>query len=124
MASYQHVVIMGNLGKDPNMRYTANGSAITEFSVAVNESYGSGDERKERVEWFNCVCWNKTAEIAGQYLAKGRQVLCEGKMQTDQWEKDGQKHYRTRMLVTRLTLMGSSNKQEGPADDDLDLPFN
>src|SRR3989304_3552236 len=97
MAGLNKVMLIGNLGKDPEMRYTANGSAVTTFSLAVNRSFGGGDGgRREETEWFTIVTWNKLAELLGQHLQKGRKVFVEGRLTTRSWDgPDGQKRYRT-----------------------------
>ena len=105
MSSYQRVIIEGNLGRDPEVRQTASGKSVTSFSVAVNERRG---QDAGHTEWFNCVCWEKTAEIAGQYLHKGDQVLLEGRLQTREWQdRDGQQRRTTELIVDRLILQSS-----------------
>ena len=108
MASLNKVMIIGNLGADPEMRYTANGNAVTTFNVAANETWNDQNgERKERVEWFNVVTWNKLAETCAQHLAKGRQVYVEGRLQTRSWEgQDGAKHYRTEVIAETVRFLG------------------
>lgn len=109
MSSYQRVIIEGNLGRDPEVRTTQSGKSVTSFSVAVNERRG---QDAGHTEWFNCVCWEKTAEIAGQYLHKGDQVLLEGRLQTREWQdRDGQQRRTTELIVDRLILQ--SSKQGG-----------
>src|SRR5688572_20808331 len=95
-------MIIGNLGKDPEMRFTANGSAVTTFSVAASRAYNSREgERKEETEWFNVVAWNKLAETCSQFLAKGRRVYVEGRLSTRSWEgQDGQRHWRTEIVAS------------------------
>lgn len=128
--------IIGNLGDDPTMRYTANGTAVTTFSVAVNRVYTQEGERKEAVEWFSCVAWQRLAETCAQYLTKGRQVYVEGRMQTRSWDgDDGQKRYRTELVAQEVKFLGggggdreSGAVQRHVADDggDIDpddLPF-
>jgi len=127
MASLNKVMIMGNLGADPEMRYTANGSAVTNFNVAVNESWtDSQGERKQRTEWFTVVTWNKTAENCAKYLAKGSSVFVEGRLQTRSWEADGQKHWKTEVVGDRVNFI--SGTRDASADEayqptDEDLPF-
>jgi len=105
VSSYQRVIIEGNLGRDPEVRQTASGKSVTSFSVAVNERRG---QDAGHTEWFNCVCWEKTAEIAGQYLHKGDQVLLEGRLQTREWQdRDGQQRRTTELIVDRLILQSS-----------------
>ena len=117
---YQHVVIEGNVGKI-EMRYTANGKAVTSFSVAVNEKYGE----TVSVEWFNCVAWEKLAEVMGQYVDVGKEILVAGKMNTRSWEKpDGGKAYRTELIVRDFSFVGK--REAGGSRDDIDpddLPF-
>src|SRR5688572_3722617 len=99
---FQSVIIEGHVGKDPEMRYTTSGNAVTSFSVAVGEKYGD----TETTEWFSVVCWNKTAETMGQYLRKGRHVLVQGKMRTRSWEKsDGQKAFRTELIANTIQFL-------------------
>lgn len=109
MSSYQRVIVEGNLGRDPEVRTTQAGKSVTTFSVAVNERRG---QDAGHTEWFNCVCWEKTAEVAGQYLHKGDQVLLEGRLQTREWQdRDGQQRRTTELIVDRLILQ--SNRQGG-----------
>ena len=118
MSGFQQVVIEGRLGRDPEMRFTANGKAVTTFSVAVDDGYG---DRKE-TEWFQVVTWEKTAEACGQYLEKGREVLVSGRMKTRTFNgRDGQKQYRTELIAQRVEFIGG---QRGAGDiDPRDLPF-
>jgi len=103
--NYQRIIIEGNLGRDPEVRQTASGKSVTSFSVAVNERRG---QDAGHTEWFNCVCWEKTAEVAGQYLRKGDQVLLEGRLQTREWQdRDGQQRRTTELIVDRLILQSS-----------------
>ena len=108
MASLNKVMIIGNLGADPEMRYTANGAAVTTFNVATNESWtDQAGERKERTEWFSVVTWNRLAETCAQYLVKGRQVYVEGRLQTRSWDaQDGQKRYRTEVIADTVRFLG------------------
>ncbi|MDD5095158.1 MAG: single-stranded DNA-binding protein [Dehalococcoidia bacterium] len=107
MASLNKVMIIGNVGSDPEMRFTANGKPVTSFSVATNRVYSSPDgERKEETEWFNVVVWNKLAELCNQFLGKGRLVYVEGRLRTRSWEgQDGQKHYRTELIAEVVTFL-------------------
>ena len=100
--------IIGNLGADPEMRYTANGNAITEFRVATSRQYTSADgERVEETEWFPVVTWARLAETCSQYLSKGRQVYVEGRMKTRSWDGEcGKKHYRTELIADTVTFLG------------------
>src|SRR5664279_4016663 len=98
--SLNKAMIIGNLGRDPEMRYTPNGQAVTQFTVAVNRSYRVGEEWKEETEWFRVVAWAQLAERTAEHLRKGNKVYVEGRLQTRSWEdKDGQKRY-TCLLYT------------------------
>lgn len=123
------VTIIGNLGKEPEMKYTANGSAVTTFSVASSYKPAEG---KEQTEWFTVVCWNKLAEVCAQHLAKGRKVYVDGRLQTRSWDgPDGAKKYRTEVIANQVLFLdrASGDKESavyaGPASDidPDDLPF-
>ncbi len=107
MAGLNKVMLIGNLGTDPEMRYTANGNAVTTFRMAVGRTYtGSDGERKEETEWFSVVAWNKLAETVSQYLQKGRQAFVEGRLQTRNWEgQDGVKRYKTEVVATTVQFL-------------------
>ena len=114
MASLNKAMIIGNLGADPEMRYTANGSAVTNFNVATNREYTTGEgERREETEWFRVVTWNRLAEICSQYLSKGRQVYVEGRLQTRSWEaQDGTTRYTTELIAQEVKFLGSQRDGE------------
>ena len=125
MASLNKVMIIGNLGADPEMKYTANGNAVTNFNVATNESWTSKDgEKHDRTEWFTVVTWNRLAETCAQYLEKGRSVYVEGRLETRSWEKDGQKHYRTEVVADQVRFLGERGepREQSYVEPD-DLPF-
>ena len=107
MASLNKVMIIGNLGSDPEMRFTPNGNPVTSFSIATNRIYTTAEgERKQETEWFTVVAWNKLAETCNQFLTKGRLVYVEGRLRTRNWEsQDGQKHYRTEVIASRVTFL-------------------
>lgn len=109
MRDLNKVMIIGNLGKDPEMRFTASGTPVTSFSIAVNRTYpGSDGERHEETEWFSVVAWNKLAETCNQYLVKGKRVYIEGRLQTRSWEgQDGQKRYRTEVVANDVIFLDS-----------------
>jgi single-strand DNA-binding protein len=108
------VMIIGNLGGDPELRYTANGSAVANFSVATSRSYTNAqEERVEETEWFNVVCWARLAETVGQYLTKGRQVYVEGRMQTRSWDKDGVRQYKTELIADTVKFLGQRGEDPG-----------
>jgi len=107
MASLNKVMIIGNLGSEPEMRFTPNGNPVTSFRVATNRVFTTPDgERKEETEWFTLVAWGKLAEQCNQYLAKGKLVYAEGRLHTRSWEgQDGQKRYRTEVIARRVTFL-------------------
>ncbi len=107
MASLNKVMIIGNLGSEPEMRFTPNGNPVTSFRVATNRVYTTPEgERKEETEWFTVVAWSKLAEQCNQFLTKGRLVYAEGRLRTHTWEsQDGQKHYRTEIIANRVTFL-------------------
>jgi len=109
------VMLIGNLGQDPEVRYTQNGGAVCNLRVAVNERRKEGDEWIEHTEWVTVVCFGKTAENAGKYLAKGRQVFCEGRLQTRKWQdkKSGDDRYATEVVAFAIQFLGG--KGEGDA---------
>jgi single-strand DNA-binding protein len=121
------VMIIGNLGRDPEMRYTPSGKPVTSFSVATTRTWVTADsERREATEWFNVVAWRDLAEICNQYLSKGSKVYIEGRLQTRSWETpDGQKHFRTEIVADEMIVLDSRyREQEEPeqgvaAEDEL-----
>jgi len=107
MAGLNKVLIIGNLGSDPEMRYTADGNAMTSFRVASTRNYtGVDGERHEETEWFSVVAWRKLAEQCSQYLQKGRRVYVEGRLRTRSWDTpDGQRRYRTEVVAERVLFL-------------------
>lgn len=103
------VILIGNLGRDPETRYAQSGSAVTNFSVATSESWRdkTSGEQQERTEWHNIVCFARLGEIAGEYLRKGSKVYIEGSLRTTSWEQDGQKRYRTEVMARELQMLDS-----------------
>ena len=107
-------MIIGRLGKDPEMRYTANGSAVTTFSVATSRVFTQNGERREETEWFNVVTWARLAETCAQYLTKGRLVYVEGRIQTRQYEdQQGQKRYFTELVAQEVKFLGGGRDEGG-----------
>lgn len=104
MASVNKVILVGHLGRDPEMRYTPGGQPVTNFSIATDESYTGKDGQKvEKTEWHRIVVWGKQAEFCGNYLAKGRMVYVEGKLETRKWtDKDGAEKYTTEIKADRV----------------------
>ncbi len=116
MASVNKVILIGNLGRDPELRYTQSGQAVANFSLATNERFGGrdGGEQQERTEWHRIVTWGKTAETCAQYLAKGRNVYIEGRLQTRDWEdRDGNKRQTTEVVAQRVQFLGSPRGEAG-----------
>lgn len=109
------VILVGNVGREPEMRFTPNGNPVTSFSVATNESYtDSSGEKQKRTEWFNVVTWNKLAENCNQFLSVGSMVYVEGKLQTRSWEaEDGQKKYRTEVIAFTVRFLSRRETTEG-----------
>ena len=113
MGSVNRVILVGNLGRDAELKYTPSGAAVSNFSIATSESWKdkNSGERKEKTEWHRIVLWGKTAENLSQYLLKGKQIYVEGRLETRQWEdKEGQKRSTTEVRVgpgDRLVLLGS-----------------
>ena len=101
------VILVGRLGRDPEMRHTGSGTPVTNFSVATNETWNAQNgERQERTEWHNIVTWNKLAEICNEYLSKGQLVYIEGRLQTRSWEgQDGQRRYRTEVVANDVLFL-------------------
>ncbi len=117
MAYLNQVQIIGNLGRDPEMKYTPQGNAVVSFSVAVTRTYG--EDKKPDTEWFNIVAWNKLAELCNQYLAKGRKVYVEGRLQTRSWDgQDGVKKYRTELVANNVLFLDRAPKDD--TDESLD----
>jgi single-strand DNA-binding protein len=102
------VIIIGHLGKDPEVRYTPSGQAVANFTIATTENWNDKQgQKQERTEWHRIVAWGKSAELAGEYLSKGRQVYIEGKLQTRQWDdRDGNKKYTTEIIANNITFLG------------------
>jgi len=109
MSGVNKVIIVGRLGTDPEVRYTNNGTAVTNFSVATSENWSDKEGNKqERTEWHRIVVWGKMGEICSQYLKKGRQVFLEGRIQTRSWEdKEGQKRYTTEIVAQNVQFLGN-----------------
>jgi single-strand DNA-binding protein len=141
MASLNKVMLIGNLGKDPEVRFTASGQAVAGFSLATSEKFkGKNGEWEERTEWHNITLWGKLAEISGEYLSKGKTIYVEGRLQTRKWQdKSGNDRYTTEIVGDKMQMLSpkgeksggdnspapkssSSNYEEPPFQDD-DIPF-
>jgi single-strand DNA-binding protein len=111
------VILVGNLGADPDMRYTPSGQGVCELRVATSESWNDKNgQRQERVEWHRIVVWGKRAEVCSKYLSKGRQVYIEGRIQTRTYDdKDGNKRYITEVIANDVQFLGGGNREGGGA---------
>ncbi len=117
MASLNKVMLIGNLGKDPEVRYTASGTAVASFSLATSERFKSkSGEWEERTEWHNVTLWGRLAEIAGEYLAKGKTVYIEGRLQTRKWQdRDGRDRYTTEVVADKMQMLSGRGDGQGRA---------
>ena len=115
MASVNKVILVGNLGRDPEVRYMPNGDAVCNFSIATTDSWkDKNGEKQERTEWHNIVMYRRLAEIAGEYLKKGAPVYLEGKLQTRKWQdKDGKDRYTTEILADQMQMLGGRGEGGG-----------
>jgi single-strand DNA-binding protein len=114
--SVNKVILIGNLGKDPEVKYTPSGMAVARFTLATNDRFKDKEGNwQDKTEWHNLVAFQRTAEIVGEYLKKGRTVYVEGKLQTSSWDdkESGQKKYRTEIIVNDLVLLGGGQRSEG-----------
>lgn len=110
MAGVNKVILIGNLGKDPELRYTPNGQPVVSFSFATTERWNDkNNQKQEKTEWHNIVVWGKLAELANQYLKKGRPAYIEGRITTRSWDdRDGNKKYRTEIVANQIQFLGSN----------------
>ena len=127
MSGVNKGILIGNLGKDPEVRYLDNGVAVANLSLATTENYKNKEgERVSQTEWHDIVLWRGLAEVAEKYLKKGSSVYVEGKLRTNKWvDKEENTRYKTEVLADKLTMLGRSNNQEnsnGNSTED-DLPF-
>ena len=149
MRGINKVILVGNLGRDPEVRYAASGTAVTNITLATTDSWRdkSSGEKTEKTEWHRVVLFGRLGEIAGEYLRKGSQVYIEGRLQTRKWEKDGIDRYTTEIVASEMQMLGgrggdtapmpssgydqgeaSNNRSpasstDGPDDFDDDIPF-
>lgn len=132
--SVNKVMVLGRLGKDPELKHTPSGQAVCNFSIATSEKYKKKDgSQEEKTEWHNIVVWGKLAEICNQYLKKGSQAFVEGKLSTRSWEKDGVKRYSTETIANNVQFIGGKNdsgdsSKPSPVESDSnfssdDIPF-
>jgi single-strand DNA-binding protein len=113
MASFNRVILVGNLTRDPELRYIPSGSAVSDIALAVNDRVKKGDQWVDEVTFVDITLWGRTAEIANEYLSKGSPVLIEGRLKLDRWEKDGQKHSKLKVTCDRMQMLGSRDGAGG-----------
>lgn len=119
MASVNKVILVGNLGRDPEVRFMPNGDAVCNFSIATTDSWrDKAGAKQERTEWHNITMYRKLAEIAGEYLKKGRPVYIEGSLQTRKWEKDGVTRYSTEIIANQMQMLGGRDSGSSNASYD------
>lgn len=134
MAGLNKIMVIGNVGRDPEMRYAPSGNAVTSFSVAVSRVFTTQGERKEETEWFQVECWNKLAETANQYVTKGKKLYVEGRLKSDNWTgQDGVPRFRNKIIASDMQFLdrAPSRGEEAPVGaivdaggiDPEDLPF-
>lgn len=113
MYGLNSVQLIGNLGQDPELKYTSSQTAVANFSVATNESYNKDGQKFEKTEWHRCVAWGKTAEIISQFATKGSKIYIQGKLATRSWEdSDGVKKYQTEIVVNDFMFLDGGSKSE------------
>lgn len=118
MASVNKVILVGNLGRDPEVRYMPNGEAVCNFSIATTDNWkDKSGVKQEKTEWHNIVMYRRLAEIAGEYLKKGRPVYIEGSLQTRKWEKEGVTRYSTEIIANQMQMLGSRSDSGGTSYD-------
>ena len=124
--SVNKVILVGRLGKDPEVRYTQSGTAVTNFNMATNRTYKKDDEKVEETEWHRVVAFGRQAEICGEYLQKGRQIYVEGRLQTRDWEdKEGNRRWTTEVILENMQMLGNrSDTGTGPQPRTGEDPFN
>lgn len=119
MSSVNNVVLMGNLTRDPELKYTPGGTAVCDLSIALNYTRGKGDEKKEEVSFIDCTAFGKNAENAAEYLKKGRQTIIEGRLQQERWEsKEGKKMSKLKVIAERITFVGKGEAPTAPQPDE------
>lgn len=116
MSGLNKVMLIGELGRDPELHYTPDGTPVTSFSLAVKRTWrNSNGESREAVEWFNIVAWRRLAEVCNQHLHKGERVYLEGRLQTRSWEdQTGQRHFRTEIVASDMILLGRQGAESLP----------
>jgi single-strand DNA-binding protein len=122
MASVNKVILVGSLGRDPEVRFMPNGEAVANFSIATSENWkDKAGNKQEKTEWHNIVMYRRLAEIAGEYLKKGRPVYIEGRLQTRKWEKDGVTRYSTEIVADQMQMLGSGQNGDSHQESNLGI---
>lgn len=122
MASLNKVQIIGNLGRDPEIKTIPSGQKVASFSLACSEKYTKDGQKVEKTEWINCKAWGKLAEIIEKYVKKGNQIYVEGKLETQTFEKDGVKRYKTEIVVNNMLMLGGKNEGSNDAPSEYSQP--
>ena len=123
MGSVNKVILVGNLGRDAEVKVTASGQSVASFSIATTETWTKDGEKKEKTEWHRIVLWGRQADTLQPYLTKGKQIYVEGRLETRQWEKDGQKHYTTEVKADRIVLLGGGAGRGGDRTERSDVGY-
>ncbi len=113
MASFNRVVLLGNLTRDPELRYIPSGMAVSDIGLAVNDRVKRGDQWVEEATFVDVTLWGRTAEVANEYLSKGSSVLIEGRLKLDTWEKEGQKHSKLKVVGEKMQMVGGRGGSSG-----------
>jgi len=109
MASFNRVILVGNLTRDPELRYIPSGTAVSDIGLAVNDRVKKGDQWVDETTFVDITLWGRTAEIANEYLSKGAPVLIEGRLKLDRWEKEGQKHSKLKVVCDKMQMLGGKD---------------
>ncbi len=122
--SVNKVILIGRLGKDPEVRYSGSGTAVTNFNMATTRRYKKDNEKVEETEWHRIVAFGRTAEVCGEYLQKGRQIYVEGRLQTREWEdKEGNRRWTTEVIVERMQMLGGRDDRGRVEAESSESPF-
>ena len=114
--SVNKVILIGNLGKDPELKYTPQGTPVAKIALATNERFKAKDGQwQDRTEWHNVILWQRLAEIAGEHLKKGHKVYVEGRLETRSWDKDGETRYTTQIVCNQLVMLGATEQKQETA---------
>ena len=122
MASLNKCTIIGNLGRDPEIKTIPSGQKVASFSLACSEKYTKDGQKVEKTEWINCKAWGKLAEIIEKYVKKGNQIYVEGKLETQTFEKDGVKRYKTEIVVNNMLMLGGKNEGSNDSPSEYSQP--